>query len=218
MNISSVGMSDQEIIQDLTNFLSSARRYSPFVSLRLWYEGDDNLHFFFTNTPPKKRVTESNIIRMDREDCRRHEISPVLPGRHSSKRKRNSTPQPSPEVLREQCEQDSVHGVTALSSENHRSEVEVSVPCKNTFEILASLDQGDHNGDDQGEGDNNDGNDRDGENDKEPDQIDSTVEEKNKVNNEDCSRRKCYYCENEVPYPWNKWCRECYLTHHCSSP
>ena len=48
-------MTDQETMSYLTKTLNDLKLLQPSVSLRMWFNPNGQLNFFFTNLPPRKK-------------------------------------------------------------------------------------------------------------------------------------------------------------------
>ena len=167
-------MATSDIINSLQDTLMTAQLHLPYVSLRVWFEGGE-LKFFLTNLPPRnsKRNVISTDNPKQSQDLRVpyearastpaaavEPSPPTLPpqpptnsltaGRTRPRRKRRCPPSPCPsptEDLR------AFHGGASFNSTSAevsnldvtRNLSVVNIPCRNSFQILADLqDSDDH--------------------------------------------------------------------------
>ena len=122
---------DEELIRSLVSLLSSRKRSYQYISLKLWYD-EGNLGFFFTNNSRPRRENDPARNRSEEQQGHLHQASPVQPRQTRRKRKKASTPQDSPEVARNPCENQTTPDLS-------RSLTEISVPIQNRFEHLSNL-------------------------------------------------------------------------------
>ena len=158
-------METSAVFDQLKSTLLTARMHMPYVSMRIWFEGDD-LKFFLTNLPPRGRRRDtftSNITKPSQvlqENCVVSTPAedpppplPTLPTRTCSsvarqgrpRRKRRCPPsrsQSPTEELREEQIQGNRSTSTSADISNFDGTRNLSIatiPCRNSFEILADL-------------------------------------------------------------------------------
>ena len=139
-------MEDSETIQTLTNTLLALKR-NPFVSLRMWFE-EGQLRYFLSNLPPKNARNSSDKTRPAKEkESDPPNTSPVKTRGKGRKRQcLSSTPgnrSSEPEQLRRGRESVDLQ-VSVLELDREIDEPDdgrhnATIPCSNTFDILANL-------------------------------------------------------------------------------
>ena len=159
--------SEREILSGLLNLFTDARSLYDFSSLRIWRE-DGEVRFFLTNNPPPNK-SKQNIVAKS-TTAQMSECSPLSPPRHTSnegppttslttktrtspattrtqakKKRRRESGTWSPEIFRNNDDQDFTLNVTHLEEEredNFNTDVDEddviipNVPVSNIFDAL----------------------------------------------------------------------------------
>ena len=170
---------DEELIRSLVGVFNSAKKSASYVSLRMYYE-DENLHYFLTNVPMKSKDVKRTdpMPTQDRErieDLHILQPSPVQTRQSRRKRKKVSTPQDSPEQIRNSSENQTPEHVSTLDLS--RNLTEITIPCQNDFQALSEFDHLFNDSDDDDEDKNSD----------EDDLNHVKFDEDNSMGNENCS-------------------------------
>ena len=158
---------DEKTVSFLTRSLAELRNIQPAVSLRMWYDNNGNLSFFFTNLPPRGRRQQqgepvrdkTNLPNKDREaaevplptSSKESDLPHIIPSpardqppkspqerkRIGKKRKRQCTS--TPEQMRSDFTTAAAQ-VSFIDQERDEEHVIPSVSCSNSFAALTDLD------------------------------------------------------------------------------
>ena len=119
--------SEGEIIRSLTACLLNLRDCSPNISLRVWFDEERKLKFFFTNSPGRKTNSEDSMTTSTPS------IRSASPRR---KHRRNIEVAPSvPPEMKDECDDNNVNEEVD-SKDDPQEKVFTDLPCKNLFDVL----------------------------------------------------------------------------------
>ena len=119
--------SEGEIIRSLTACLLNLRDCSPNISLRVWFDEERELKFFFTNSPGRKTNSEDSMTTSTPS------IRSASPRR---KHRRNIEVAPSvPPEMKDECDDNNVNEEVD-SKDDPQENVFTDLPCKNLFDVL----------------------------------------------------------------------------------
>ena len=155
-------MTQSDILSCLITSLQKVQEDLSFVSLRIWFE-EGEMKFFFTNLPPRNKrqpvisttrtptlppglnserpIENTTPILTDQPAATQTDFQTKTRGRPPRKRRCPTSSSTSPEHLRNATETVTTPANVSIISESRSPASSYSIPCTNSFQVLADLEE-----------------------------------------------------------------------------